>query len=325
MVAYSTPAKGKQMLLDLLARIFWMIFSSLRSSDFCQEMEQNGMPKTFLCFQIHDNQSGKHQNRYVLKMRCTKRMIVLGAIIFKASSVVLCFFFGLLLVGDCGVRGAIQDHYVNKPFRGGGSTGGVASQTPSSSSSSAAGILGTVGAVYDLIDRVLKDPKAKDSICLRIVNPEGGRSSSSHQQKQQQQPQQQQQQHEKKDQSNDERLWFHLEQQERTRYQFDAGERDFGCRERREDDLDSDLDVDLDVDLDLHTSNTMIVVTATSASELTAGLGYYFKHYCNFTLEWSTGGRAGGSHIVLPEVWPVPLEHDKKTILRYRTTKWRCV
>ena len=238
-------------------------------------------------------------------------MIVSGAIFFKVS-VVLSFFFGLLLVGDCGVGGAIQDHYVHKPFRGGGSTSGVASRTrsstSSSSSSSAAGLLETVGAVYDLIDRVLKDPKAKDSICLRIVNPEDERSSS-HQQKQQQ--------HEKQDQSNDDRLWFHLEQQERTRYQFDAGELDFGCRQRREDDVD--------LDVDLHTSNTLIVVTATSASELTAGLGYYFKHYCNFTLEWSTGGRAGGSHIVLPEVWPVPLEHDKKTILRYRTTKWRCV
>ena len=32
--------------------------------------------------------------------------------------------------------------------------------------------LGTVDAVYDLIDRVLIDPKAKDSICLRIVDPD---------------------------------------------------------------------------------------------------------------------------------------------------------
>jgi hypothetical protein len=243
-------------------------------------------------------------------------MIALGAIIFKVSAV-LFFFFGLVLLVEecCCVGGAIQDQDVRKTFRGGGSTDGAASQTRSStlssSSSSAAGVLGTVGAVYDLIDRVLKDPKAKDSICLRIVDQEGERFSSHQQQKQQKQ--------EKKDQSNDERLWFRLEQQERTRYQFDAGERDFGCRQRREDDLE------LDLNLDLHTSNTMIVVTATSASELTAGLGHYFKHYCNFTLEWSTGGRAGGSHIVLPKIWPVPLEHDKKTILRYRTTKWRCV
>jgi hypothetical protein len=59
-----------------------------------------------------------------------------------------------------------------------------------------------------------------------------------------------------------------------------------------------------------------IAITATSISELTAGLGYYFKEYCNFTLEWSTGGRAGGSHIVIPEVWPVPLHHN----IRFNST-----
>jgi alpha-N-acetylglucosaminidase len=58
---------------------------------------------------------------------------------------------------------------------------------------------------------------------------------------------------------------------------------------------------------------TIIVITGTSISELTAGLGYYFKEYCNFTIEWSTGGRAGGSHIVIPEVWPVPLYYNEKT------------
>jgi Alpha-N-acetylglucosaminidase (NAGLU) tim-barrel domain/Alpha-N-acetylglucosaminidase (NAGLU) N-terminal domain len=88
------------------------------------------------------------------------------------------------------------------------------------------------------------------------------------------------------------------------------------------------------------TDSIIISITATSTSELTAGLGYYFKEYCNFTLEWSTGGRAGGSHIVIPDVWPVPLHHNEKTnwrmydrrqeqnsvvsvtIQKYRTVPW---
>ena len=155
--------------------------------------------------------------------------------------------------------------------------------------------LGTVDAVYDLIDRVLIDPKAKDSICLRIVDPDD-------------EPFPSQRQHAENKQS---KQWFHLEQQERLRYQFDPENSSSGCRQRQKSDLSE--------------SNIIIVITATTASELTAGLGYYFKNYCNFTLEWSTGGRAGGSHIVMPKVWPVPLEHDQKAILRYRTTKWRYV
>ena len=153
-------------------------------------------------------------------------------------------------------------------------------------------VLGKVNAVYDLIDRVLKDPKAKDSICLSIVD------------------------------SQEEKPWFRLEQ------------REHGCKSHKPSNTNNKL-------LDDTTSTTTtssssissssgslddvaIAITATSASELTAGLGHYFKHYCNFTIEWSTGGRAGGSHIVVPKTWPVPLE-EEKTVLKYRTTQWRCV
>ncbi|KAG7360271.1 alpha-N-acetylglucosaminidase (NAglu) tim-barrel domain containing protein [Nitzschia inconspicua] len=58
----------------------------------------------------------------------------------------------------------------------------------------------------------------------------------------------------------------------------------------------------------------IIRITATSVSELTAGLGHYFKEYCNFTIEWSTGGRAGGSHIIIPDIWPVPLHQSPEMI-----------
>lgn len=82
-------------------------------------------------------------------------------------------------------------------------------------------------------------------------------------------------------------------------------------------------------------SNIIIRITATSVSELTAGLGHYFKEYCNFTIEWSTGGRAGGSHIVIPKDWPVPIQTSigeksnsfgdhsvSVSVKRHRTVPW---
>jgi alpha-N-acetylglucosaminidase len=76
-------------------------------------------------------------------------------------------------------------------------------------------------------------------------------------------------------------------------------------------------------------ATSTIRITATSVSELTAGLGYYFKEYCNFTIEWSTGGRAGGSHIVIPDVWPIPLGQVTQdphsvsiSVKKYRTVPW---
>eukprot|EP01052_Picozoa_sp_SAG31_P026065 SAG31_NODE_2335_length_5925_cov_3.925506_4_plen_229_part_00 len=42
-------------------------------------------------------------------------------------------------------------------------------------------------------------------------------------------------------------------------------------------------------------------ITGTSASELTGGIGYYLREYCNMTVGWPRGG---GSHIFIPSLWP---------------------
>ena len=44
-----------------------------------------------------------------------------------------------------------------------------------------------------------------------------------------------------------------------------------------------------------------LVVKGTTASELTAGLGHYFRHFCNMTIGWPRGG---GSNVFVPETWP---------------------
>ena len=44
-----------------------------------------------------------------------------------------------------------------------------------------------------------------------------------------------------------------------------------------------------------------IVVTGTGASELSAALGHYFRHFCNMTIGWPRGG---GSNLFLPSPWP---------------------
>ena len=45
-----------------------------------------------------------------------------------------------------------------------------------------------------------------------------------------------------------------------------------------------------------------VAVTGTSASELTAGIGAYFRDYCNMTIGWVRGG---GNNIFTPSSWPV--------------------
>ena len=48
--------------------------------------------------------------------------------------------------------------------------------------------------------------------------------------------------------------------------------------------------------------NGGISIAATSASELTAALGIYFREYCNFTIGWPRGG---GNHVFHPPAgWP---------------------
>ena len=44
-----------------------------------------------------------------------------------------------------------------------------------------------------------------------------------------------------------------------------------------------------------------IQIRGTRASELTAGLGFYLRHYCNMTIGWPRGG---GSNVFVPDVWP---------------------
>ena len=45
-----------------------------------------------------------------------------------------------------------------------------------------------------------------------------------------------------------------------------------------------------------------LVISGTSAAELTAGLGYYMREYCNMTIGWPRGG---GSNIFIPTSWPI--------------------
>eukprot|EP00040_Diaphanoeca_grandis_P017313 m.90087 g.90087 ORF g.90087 m.90087 type:complete len:978 (+) comp26364_c0_seq1:96-3029(+) len=44
-----------------------------------------------------------------------------------------------------------------------------------------------------------------------------------------------------------------------------------------------------------------IVITATTASELTGGLGIYLREFCNITVGWVRGG---GNHVFMPSPWP---------------------
>lgn len=58
-----------------------------------------------------------------------------------------------------------------------------------------------------------------------------------------------------------------------------------------------------------------IAIVATGASELTSGLGYYFRQYCNMTTGWPRGG---GNNIYLPKVWPL----IGKQVSRKRNVPW---
>ena len=56
--------------------------------------------------------------------------------------------------------------------------------------------------------------------------------------------------------------------------------------------------VDYDDDDDTHTK---MRITGTTASEVTAGLGYYLREYCNMTIGWNRGG---GTYVRIPNKWP---------------------
>jgi alpha-N-acetylglucosaminidase len=52
----------------------------------------------------------------------------------------------------------------------------------------------------------------------------------------------------------------------------------------------------------LSDNGQQLVISGTSAAELTAGLGYYMREYCNMTIGWPRGG---GSNIFIPTSWPI--------------------
>ena len=45
-----------------------------------------------------------------------------------------------------------------------------------------------------------------------------------------------------------------------------------------------------------------VAITGSSASQLTAAIGIYFREYCNMTVGWPRGG---GSNVFTPASWPV--------------------
>jgi Alpha-N-acetylglucosaminidase (NAGLU) tim-barrel domain/Alpha-N-acetylglucosaminidase (NAGLU) N-terminal domain len=158
--------------------------------------------------------------------------------------------------------------------------------------------VGSVDAAYDLMDRILGVPEAKESIRLAVAHPrEDGDDSDGGIDPEGQ------------------RRWFRLEQ-----VPVRSLHRDGSAGGNRT----------TTVPTGASSNGIQIVITGTSLSELTAGLGFYFKEYCNFTLEWSTGGRAGGSHIEMPPMdrWPVPLsatggDYDRSvTVHRDRIVPW---
>lgn len=58
-----------------------------------------------------------------------------------------------------------------------------------------------------------------------------------------------------------------------------------------------------------------VLVSGTSANELSAGVGYYLRQYCNMTIGWERGG---GSRLVIPKTWPA----IGGTVVRTRAVPW---
>ena len=64
--------------------------------------------------------------------------------------------------------------------------------------------------------------------------------------------------------------------------------------------------------------SSRIQIKGTRASELTAGLGFYLRHYCNMTIGWPRGG---GSNVFVPDEWPsigpAPLVKQRNSAFSY--------
>jgi hypothetical protein len=72
------------------------------------------------------------------------------------------------------------------------------------------------------------------------------------------------------------------------------------------------------------------VITGTSASELTGGLGVYLREHCQMTFGWARGG---GSRVFTPATWPrvgsplsrarsVPYSHVTQVCTHSYTLAW---
>jgi hypothetical protein len=59
-----------------------------------------------------------------------------------------------------------------------------------------------------------------------------------------------------------------------------------------------------------------IVITASTASELSAGVGWYLRHVCNMTIGWPQGG---GSRLPIPTKWP---KIGPDLIIKKRAVEW---
>jgi len=65
-----------------------------------------------------------------------------------------------------------------------------------------------------------------------------------------------------------------------------------------------------------HGPGGKLAVTGSSAAELTAGLGFYFREFCNMTIGWKRGG---GSHVFTPRSWPLVPSNG---VTKRRVTPW---
>ena len=64
------------------------------------------------------------------------------------------------------------------------------------------------------------------------------------------------------------------------------------------------------------TNDGRLLVTGTTASELSAGIGFYLRHFCNMTIGWPRGG---GSNVFVPVKWPTI---GPKAFTKRRITPW---
>jgi len=59
-----------------------------------------------------------------------------------------------------------------------------------------------------------------------------------------------------------------------------------------------------------------LVVTGTTVSEITAGIGHYLRQMCNVTIGWPRGG---GSSLLIPQTWPTI---GTKPLIKHRVVPW---